>query len=272
MTVRVTEKTESPVWTDARDGKSSTVDRIYTISGTADVTAAIIALKQSSPTVMGSAANPPILYRQTVKVEPQSRTVWIGSVHYDSTVAEPFNADDSIEFDSSGGTQRIQQSIAVVDEFGTPSDSGGLIGATDQGAGGVDVYVPASSMTITLFLPEISADYRALLLDLQCTKNSNVFFGFDPGEVLFVEWSARKEINRRDRPWSLTLKFLIQSNRASFAFGSFTVPFKEGWDYLDGELETVEDTDAKRLTSRLIGGRIHQVYQASDFTLLGLTS
>ena len=273
MSVSVVEKFDSRRLTVGRDGRNSSLQLEFIVSGTTSETTARIAVENASPMVYGSVAFPPLLYRQSVSLAPMTHDAWTAVVSYDSTTPEPLSANDSFEFTTTGGTQRITQSIATVARVaasGTAPDFKGAIGVTDNGVEGVDVTVPVLQFSETHFYAEVSPSYKALVMEMTGRVNELGFRGLEAGEVLFLGVDGRREDNRRLTPWVLTYKFAVSKNRSNFYVGDLLVPSKLGWDYMWVRYERFEDATTNSILTRPSSVNIEQVYQTADFGALGL--
>ena len=114
MAITVTEKLESRRLTT---GKNATLELSLNVVGTDSETDAKIAATNATPEAWGSLSNPPLLFRQSIQLEVVGPKLWIATVRYDTTGTQPISAEDSLEFDTSGGTQHVTQSLDTVGIF-----------------------------------------------------------------------------------------------------------------------------------------------------------
>lgn len=269
----VTERFESRRLVVSRDGKASTLDLSYTVDGTEDEGVAKRAVVLGSPWIYGSASDPPLLWRQQVSLEYVAPATWVAEVHYDTTGPEPLSAEDSFEFETTGGEQHITQSLSTtsyVPAGEVVADFEGAIGVSDSGVEGVDIVVPVLQMSETHYYSELSTAERLVFTLMTGRVNSSPFREFDAGEVLFLGVSARRENSRPDTPWSVTFRFAVQRARANFDVGSINVAYKAGWDFMSIRYATMEDTAASALVRRPIQVDIHEVYEQGDFSLFNI--
>ena len=269
MSVIVTEKQESRRLTASVEGKASSLDLFFNVQGTDSETAAKVAVDALAPAIWGSGS--PLFYKQSVTVEPIGHQVWVGTVHYDTSKPEPLSADDSFEFDTTGGSQHITQSLATQGSYpGGAPDYQGAIGVSDNGVDGVDITVPVLKFSETHFFEELSPAYKLALVNLTGTINSATFRGLAAGEVLFLGASARRQDNRHSTPWSVTYQFASQSNRSNFNVGSIAVAAKRGWDYMWIRYGLVDDGSSNSLLRVPTSVHVERVYPDGDFSVLGI--
>lgn len=269
MSVVAEEKFESRRLVASREGKASTLDLVFNVRGTDNETVAKVVTDQATPDVWGLGT--PLLYKQSITVEVEGFNHWLATIHYDTSAPEPYSADDSFEFDTTGGTQTITQSIGTLAAHpGGAPDFQGAIGVTENGVEGVDVTVPILTFSETRFFPELSPTYKLNLFHLTSRINSATFRGLAPGEVLFQGASARRQDNRKDTPWSVTYQFAAQANRGNFLVGSISVTAKRGWDYMWIRYGREDDGATNSLLRVPTSVHIERVYEDGDFSLLGI--
>jgi len=263
--VFVTERWDSRRTIDSRDGKQSTFDLICTVHDTTSDEVALAAVRAFAPLVRGDS---PRLWRQSIDLEPVGHDVWTATVRYDTSAPESPNANDSFEFDTTGGTQHITNSYATMAAHGLVEDFGGAIGVSDSGVEGTEIVVPSFRFSETHFYPEVSVGDRFVWANLTGTINTFPFKGFAAGEVLFLGASGRKVENQDERPWSVTLSFACQANRSNFSIGGILVPFQYGWDHRWVRYATV--AGSRSLLKVPIAVYIERVYRDTDFGQLGI--
>lgn len=274
MTIVVTELQGSRRYTKSRDGKSSTLDLSLNIAGTDSEFDATAAAETLAPLVWGVTS--PILWRQSITVTPQeidgSNSRWLAEVHYDTTSPESPSDDDSIEFDTSGGTQHITQSLATIASYpnGAP-DHQGAIAVSSSGVEGADIVVPSLQFSITKYFAQVSTAYVQLLGSMTGSINAGSFKGFAPGEVLFEGANGQKEPNQSETPWRITYRFRVSANQAAFSVGSISVTGgKYGHDLMWVSYQEAADESAVALVKRPRAVYIERVYPVANFGLLGV--
>lgn len=219
---------------------------------------------------------------------------WQLTVNYISRGADDDTKPDPLRrsrsFDTSGGTTHITQqpqlgagtskrSYSTEKRYpaGTAPDQQGAIGVDGDSVHGVDIVIPALQWTETYDVPTqyITTDYIKTVSALTGTVNNGAFRGFAAGEVLFLggtgsqDWDAEKG----DSPWSLSYKFVAQSNAdgttmPTLTVGSVTGISKKGHEYMWVRYEdsVVDSTQLKR--PKFV--YVNQVYAQADFSLLGI--
>ena len=166
------------------------------------------------------------------------------------------------------------------------------IGHTNDGIEGVDVYEREFSFGITAYFPpqKLRYAYVRKLSRMQTSMNKQVFFGFPPGTVLFLEWEASSDLHQ---VVPVTFQFK-QRNRFQFKQSTATgqdiladpsvddswdvllepdfpdtIVFP-GWDEVDYRYAPVPDTGAVMVLQRPIIRTIHRLYEFSNFSALEL--
>ncbi|MCA8952910.1 MAG: hypothetical protein KDE27_25595 [Planctomycetes bacterium] len=268
MAIEVIERLDSRRLVASRDGAQSSLDLVVTATGSSSETAIKQAIDAWSPAVTGN--GPPFFYKQSIAVSCVGEEVWEGVVHYDTTVPSVLVAEESLEFDTTGGTQHVTQAIATNGIY-PPSAPNfqGAIGVSDSGVEGVDIVVPNHTFALTRQFAEVSVAYQQVLADLTGKINALPFKGYDAGEVLFLGAQGKRESNTQF-PWTLSYRFAVQRNRANFAVGGIVVSLKYGWDYMWIRYRWDTDDLAGRLVQVPDAVYVEQVYDAIDLAALGV--
>lgn len=267
MSVVVTERIESRRMTVGVESQQSTLELDLNVMGTDSEQVASVAVDNWAPPVWGPGT--PRLYRQRFTIEYFGSDLWRARVFYDTTDPS-LSAENSFEFDTSGGSERITQSLATISVWGGGPDFQGAIGVSDSGVEGVDIVVPRIVFSFTNYYGEVSPEYRALLIELTASVNQYPFKGLAAGEVLFLGANVRRNDSRFGTPWVVTYQFAVQRNRSNFNVGGITVGHKAGWDYLWARYEQAVDTDAVALVRRPTAVYVERVYPPGDFARLGI--
>lgn len=273
MTVFLRELLESRVTTIGRNGRASTQDYEYVSSGSFDVVEVRRVVELSTPQAVGSRAEPPIMWRQSIQLVPLSNQDGFRvQVRYDSTEDETAEVDETFEGDTTGGTAHVTQSLSTVSYVasGTPADVHGAIGVQDQGVEGIEVVVPAFRFSVTKRFDDFSFDQRLVAWQLTGKKNAAPFAGLNAGEVLFVGASFRYERNRKSLPWSVTYQFRGELDRGAFVVGDIPVPEKPGQSAMTTQYAASEDVIAGRIVRKPVQVDVHEIAEDGDFSLLGL--
>jgi hypothetical protein len=187
-------------------------------------------------------------------------------------------------FDTVGSTGHINQSRATRSKstslgtvgigldpiVGLAIDTAKAIGVTDDKVEGTDIYLPKFDWTWTQPLREVPLGYLITLYHLTGKVNYGApFFGFQPGEVLYLGASGRFTHNDK---WSITHRFACSPNQKNIPFpqvsggAGFTIPFKAGWDYMWFEYQT-QKVGTRNLQVP-VAGYIEIVYPSGDLGLI----
>lgn len=254
-------------------GKNSSSERLYTVTGTTDEHEAIAAIQELAPVMLGTWTQRPFLWRDSITVQQDEGAIdsWRGTVSYAPREYETDENEESFQFDTSGGTQHITQSIATTAYPETAPDQGGAIGVTKDGVEGVDITVSAFKFSQTKYFSNVSAAYMNTLRNLTGKTNNATFKGFAAGEVKFDGVTGGHRGNAANaEKWELTFNFEVQPSRFDFAVGTIEHINKVGWDYMDIRYEDVVDEAAQTLVKKPVAVYIHQVYERDNFANLGI--
>ncbi|MDR1611881.1 MAG: hypothetical protein LBT97_03750 [Planctomycetota bacterium] len=267
MAVTVTEKFESRHLTT---GENATLELAFNVFGTDDEAQAKQAVLAASPETYGSSRDQPYLRRQGVQLEPEGPQLWNATVRYDSNWDAPVWAEDSFEFDTTGGTQHITQSLSTVTSYGRAPNCYGAIGVSQSAVEGVDIVVPVFNFSETHHFSSISWSYRHVIAGLTGKVNYYSFRGFDRGEVLFLGASGSRRDSYSSTPWEVTFRFAAQQNRTNIQVGNITGIRKWGWEYMWVRYEPADDYNTKTRIKRPVGVYIEKVYELASFAGLGI--
>jgi hypothetical protein len=266
--VEVLEKFESRQITT---GSNPSVELRYAIRGTNDDIEARNALVAGSPVLYDPWGSGLVfLPRDQITVLPIGEELWDGIVRYGTI---PATNESTFSFDTGGGTQHITQSRQTIASYAAPGLTApnfrGAIGVTDDSVEGVDITVPVYQFAETHYKPDslITLAYKATLFSLTGRTNSGAFKGFAAGEVLFLGAAGSK---RGLGDWEINYRFAASPNMTALVVGEITGIAKKGWEYLWVRYTQAEDTAAKALVKKPIAAYIERVYEAGDFSLLGI--
>jgi len=214
---------------------------------------------------VGSVA--PAMYQNmvfhTIEVfERINQNSWRVKVNY---VAPPATV---VQYDSTGGTQHVTQSIATVNSYGPDASDqlGGAIGFDGENVAGVDKVIPIFNWIETHSLTDAELDVASYYA-LTGKVNSDNFQGYNPGEVLFNGAFAQE---REDGLWEVQLKFSYQPNKDNLSVGTITGISKKGWEYLWVYYAKSIDTTAKVKIPKPSAVYIEQIYEYASFGPLDL--
>lgn len=203
---------------------------------------------------------------ETIEAEPVGPLLWKGYARYFR-----LTNDDEYTFDTSGGTQKITQSLETVSSYAptglTPPDFQGAIGVSEDRVEGVDVTVPAYQFSETHRFANAFVDqaYKLALFNLTGRYNNATFRGFAAGECMFLGAAGSR---RGDDLWSITFRFACSPNVSGLVIGGMTIN-KLGWDYLWVRYADYADTAASALVKRPVAAYVERVYHPGDFSVLG---
>jgi len=213
------------------------------------------------------------LFRQDVKLTPIGESIWHIEVTY-GPLKKPEVGDFKWAFDTTGGTAHITQSKQTISKYvpagGQVEDFKGAIGVTDSGdVQGCDVVIRSFRWTETweLNAASVTFAYAMTLYALTGTVNDDLFRGFAAGEVLF-EGAPGSRSSKDPDIVELTFHFRAEANAANLTVGDIANIEKHGQDYLWVLYELQEG--AKRRVMRPIQVNIEEVYDRTDFSLLGI--
>ena len=215
------------------------------------------------------------LIRTDTQVEEIHDQIWLGTVRYAPSAANPPQAgESSFSFETRGGTQHITQSLATVANYASPDipaapDFGGAIGVTEDSVEGVDITVPVYTFSETHYLSpsSVTSAYKGTLFALTGRVNDAVFKGLAAGECLFLGAAGTQ---RGDDPWEISFAFAGSPNVTGLSVGSITGIEKKGWEYLWVRYQAAEDATAKMLIRKPIAAYVERVYRDGSFGSLGI--
>lgn len=262
-----------PVTVQERYGRrlsDDSAELLYLIRGTSDDATARSELLANSPVIHDG-----MLRRDADVEELEGLDAYLGTVHFASSDSQPPETGEStFQFDTSGGSQHITQSLATVGTYAAPgSDApnfGGGIGVTANGVEGVDITVPVYTFAETHYLSTgtVTTGYKGTLFNLTGKVNSSGFKGLDAGECLFLGASGSRRESEDD--WEITFRFAGSPNRSGLTIGDITGVSKKGWEYLWVRYQDVEDETAKMLIKKPIAAYVEKVYEEASFAALGI--
>jgi hypothetical protein len=219
-------------------------------------------------------ANTPASYegliRKAIEIaERINETDWRIAVRYEAPEPQEQEEPEPVTaFDSTGGTQHITQSLATVGRYGPAASEqlGGAIGYDGENVAGVDITVPVWNWTETHYLDDDDVDMNAYYA-LTGMVNSDVFRGYQPGELLFLGATGQK---RGDAKWEVTFKFAASPNCTNITVGDITGISKKGWEYMWVQYGDDVDTTAKVRIKKPVAVYVEKVYDSGAFSSLGI--
>jgi len=279
MTIEVTELFESRLLTT---GENASYELKYKVTGSEDVSDMRDTVIATVPSSIGTQAtdsdNTPYLVLENVQLEPIGPLLWFATVTYKRQPS--IEDDNSISFDTTGGTQHITQSILTVGRYGYAPDCGGAIGVTNDSVEGVDITVPVFNFTERHFYSDFTWTQIKTIANLTGTVNLNPFREFLSGQVLFLGATGSKSDRKPETPWEVTYQFSVQPYLTITSIGDIHNVVKQGWQYMHVRYQATDATVGDSLdpfadpaqTFRIqypVGVYIEQVYNYGDFDLLG---
>lgn len=257
MPVEIHEVYKSREGTEDLENPSAVL--MYIITGTDDDTVVRTTIESTAPaTYVG-------LKIDSYDFRPLGNQIWEATVHYG---LKKQTNESSYSFDTGGGTAHITQSKATVGRYpATAPDCEGAIGVTADGVEGVDITVPVYNFNETHYLPSatVTAAYKATLFSLTGKVNNATFKGFAAGEVLFLGASGSQ---RGNDDWEIQFKFAASPNMTGLSVGSISGISKGGWEHL--WVLYSDNVDQNTLIKRPAAAYVERVYDAGDFSLLGI--
>lgn len=253
------------------------MDYEYTISGS-DVIADMVAyIAAQVPQYRTDPADVTVnLVRNRLTWERLATECWmfvytyITLDRYDE-IKQPDTGDYRIRFATTGGTAHITTSKSMVAQFPAATVvATQTIGETVEGkVAGVTVSVPAFKFSIHYRQPNgtLTNAYLATLKEMTATTNNATFFGHAAGEVLFLGAEGEQAIEADP---VIDYSFLAIDNVAGLTIGAITGIAKAGHEYLDIRFEESEDATANKLVKIPKVALVHQVYDVTDFSTLGI--
>jgi hypothetical protein len=267
VTVTVEERSESR---KPKTGDKATNEFLFEVTGTMDDFAVVAAIGAATPAIYEG------LYFESVdSVEQVGWQQWYGSAKYVSPNNKPNTNEKLFSFDTTGGTQKVTQSLSTVNKYavgaGTAPDLKGAINVTEDSVEGVDITVPNFAFSVTFYMPDagVTDTYVGTLYALTGTVCNAAFYGGDEGEVLFLGASGSKR-GRGD--WEIAFKFAGSPNVTGLTVGAITGIDKKGWEYLWLRYEkNVSGSGADALvTNTAKYAYVEQVYHEMDLSGLGI--
>lgn len=214
--------------------------------------------------------------------EVEATYVSSGGGEQDSQDPNNIGVAISLNFDSTGGTQRI---TSAYDErrfsaAGKPQapDMKRAIHVTADSVEGCDIVVPVFEWSEDFEVPggRLDLGYVKKVADLTGRVNDATFRGLPKGDVLFLGISGGQTFNPNQaqsfsdaQVCRLSYRFAYKPTQLNFQFGGVvTVDKKEGWEYI---WATYEDANIQGVSLKQPAHvYVQRVYEYGDFTQLML--
>lgn len=211
------------------------------------------------------------LFRQEIKIRQVKYDQWEIEIPY-----LPFRrevGDFTWDFDTTGGTIHITNSKETVQiyphpQWPTPSglpDHKGAIDVQGDEVKGIDIVVPALKLNIHFRHPagDIPMSRVRALDRVTGMVNSTSFFGWNPGEVLFL---GARGADGASAEAQITYSFAMSKNadgNDTLTIGEITGIDKKGWDVI--WISYRENTSNNRFVKEPEFVYIERVYERLDF-------
>lgn len=192
---------------------------------------------------------------------------------------DPAAGDEWWQMETTGQAVNKKTALAQTTYGNTARPSNNMIGVHRDGTiEGVDVQDLAARLVITKWLAPATVEANiANYFAAYSRVNSDVFFGFAAGQVLFV---GIRIPNRNIKLWELEFEFLLSPNAAAGDLPTFINPDgspftitggKLGWEYMTVEQVERKDDGQRELCTQ--GVYVNQVYVSDpgNFSGLGLS-
>jgi len=256
------------------DGKDPWANLNYWVMGTTNEEVAKSSVRGVAPSYYTAAdqdGNAKTLVQQTFAVTRQGPAFFYVDVRYG-----PQDPDESSwQFDTSGGTHHITQSLATVGAYGNGAavtDYKGAINVTGAGKNveGVEIIIPRFewSERHVVAASIVTQAYAITLADLTGCVNNAAFRGFAAGEVLFR--GAQGSKTGQD-DWDITYNFSRSPNVSSLDVGGITVSSKKGHEYLWVLYKGDDNQNINELARVPKAVYVERVYEEANLDNLGIS-
>lgn len=209
-----------------------------------------------------------------------NETTWRVVAYYNApTPYDEMDPDDTYEFDTTGGTQHIEQALTVIANYGSGklTTPRGVIGYDSESGEirGMDIVVPRYDFAERhwFYNSGMTETFKKAIADTTGKVNNATFRGFAAGEVLFLGAVGGRDGDDDGDRWNLLFKFARQPNLASFTYGGISVTSKKGWEVLNPwyKRDTAATDDGKtRKVPTVVDVTVLQVYYEADFSALDI--
>lgn len=260
------------------EGQPETSEDLYIVHGVVDdgdpELAALDAVHAVAPATRNGT-----LKKKGVEIDERcGETSWkVRAIYefYDETT-EPSETNiprPEVNFDTTGGSQHVKyyrgNSVSAVPESDTAAKQNGAIGWDGNTVQGIDIVVPALSMTETHYLltSTMTPGWWKTISQLTGKVNKESFRGFDAGEVLFMGATGGPRLG--EPLTQVMFRFAISPNEQDEKIGTtLTIPSRKGWQPVSVlSVDTIQDQRDLPLPVSASWG---DVYEEKSFTGLGI--
>ena len=230
---------------------------LYTLHGIADRTTAWAYAHQFTAPLTLAAGQ--VVYRQDVRVDHEGHQLWSVEVPYGPKNKLP--GEYRFSFSTTGGTLRIRQSKESIARFPVgAAEQNGVIGGIN--GEGVEIVIPALKMSYTFRHPAGVVN-EALAVNLARKTgrtNSDVWHGFQPGEVLFMGADGSGGTSQESE---VRYDVVASENITGQTVGTITGVAKKGWEI---SWIKYEDDDADGVAAQKpLAVYVERVYDTMSF-------
>jgi len=239
-----------------RTNKDEKLSTTWIVRDAPDEASALARVEMQSPVAVAVGLN--FAIRQSVRVKPLGAGLYEATVEYgpedDEKSDKPLDPLEwKYSFDTTGGKHKLSIAKQEVKRQWARSisndapDLKGAINFDGKKVAGVDVVVPNLEFTLTVFYnpAAVTVTFVQELARKTGRMNSDLWLGFEPGEVLFLGARGDGTLptirGQRVKPVPIQLSFAASENRSVTIGDNPTPLFKKGWDYLWVRYERVED-------------------------------
>ena len=265
--MKLTEKVDSREWIES--GGRVSIVRKYTCTGTSQERFVRSKIELDTPVLYSGLVRDGIDIQAIVVDEITQTGTWDCTIRYKTLENITNDADVSgFAFDTTGGTDRITQSISNLGNFAPPGkkapDHKGAINATKDRIEGAEVFSRAYSFNEHHVLPNdlITNEYKGILFHLKANMNASFFKGFNRGECVFL---GAVGAQHGSGDWEINYKFIASPNRINFTIGEITIPEKLGWDLIWVRYSSAVDPDSNALVQTATSAHLERVFDFGNF-------
>lgn len=261
MAIRFEERPTSGAMTE----QPPMLEQIYYCSGTTDANQVMNIARAATETRIATSMG--ILFRQPIQIRWEAANFAEVIVTYGKQNRDVGSIH--ISFSTTGGSAHITQALSTVSSYGVGvPDMKGTIGVNGDDVDGCDIVVPTLKLRIRCKHPQavITLDQIRNLARATAYVNSDVFMGFQPGELLFM--GADGEAGTETET-SVGYEFEASENATgakALTIGDIANVQKQGHDY--AWVRYADEVDADRPVKHAAHVYVVRVYRRTGFGML----
>lgn len=251
-------------------------EKVYVVADAADHVQAVELAANTAPLSLTTPLGL-VLVRQTFAWDIEEGDLWMVSVRYGVAQPPGEGGQAEINFDTSGGSEKITHGFSNAQNVGapgvTPFDHKGAIGVTKDGVEGTEIAARSFKWTETHVLPAnllLFSAYSQVLELLTGTINFGQFRGRPPQACLFHGAQGGAKVGAETG--SVQFHFEAGRHVTNLTVGEITGINKKAWQYLWFKYDDKEDPAANQISRRAISAHVDDVYLPADWSLLGIGS